>query len=87
LRLNKAIALLASNISIPPIMPLILYGGLALGHWLFTGHGLNFSTHITRALALQYLGQWCVGSVALGALVGTMGTLTTYSVARLFRQR
>jgi uncharacterized protein (DUF2062 family) len=88
LRLNKAIALLASNISIPPIMPFILYGGLALGHWLFTGQALNFSTQqITRTLALQYLGQWCVGSIALGAVVGTMGTLTTYSVARLFRQR
>jgi len=88
LRLNKAIALLASNISIPPIMPFILYGGLALGHWLFTGQSLNFSAQqITRALALQYLGQWCVGSVALGAVVGTMGTLTTYSVARLLRQR
>lgn len=88
LRLNKAITLLASNISIPPIMPFILYGGLALGHWLFTGHGLNFSAQqITRALALQYLAQWCVGSVVLGALVATMGTLTTYSVARLIRQR
>lgn len=88
LRLNKAIALLASNISIPPVMPFILYGGLALGHWLLTGQRLNFSTQqITRTLALQYLGQWCVGSVALGAVVGTMGTLTTYSVARLFRQR
>ena len=88
LRLNKAIALVASNISIPPMMPFILYGGLALGHWLLTGQRLSFSgQQITRALALQYLGQWCVGSVALGAVVGTMGTLTTYSVARLFRQR
>jgi uncharacterized protein (DUF2062 family) len=88
LRLNKAITLIASNISIPPIMPFILYGGLAMGHWLFTGHALNFSTqHFTRALALKCLGEWCVGSVALGAVVGTMGTLTTYSVARLFRPR
>jgi uncharacterized protein (DUF2062 family) len=88
LRLNKAITLLASNISIPPMMPLILYGGLALGHWLFTGQGLNVSSqHFTRALALQYLGQWCVGSVVLGAVVAAMGTLTTYSLARLFRQR
>jgi uncharacterized protein (DUF2062 family) len=88
LRLNKAITLLASNISIPPIMPFILYGGLALGHWLFTGHGLNFSTQqITRSLALQYLEQWCVGSLVLGAAVAAMGIVTTYSVARLFRQR
>ena len=88
LRLNKAITLLASNISIPPTMPFILYGGLALGHWLFTGDGLNLSTQqITRTLALQYLEQWCVGSIVLGAAVAAMGILTTYSVARLFRQR
>ena len=88
LRLNKAITLLASNISIPSIMPFILYGGLALGHWLFTGHGLNFSSQqITRTLALQYLEQWCVGSIVLGAAVAAMGIVTTYSVARLFRQR
>ena len=88
LRLNKAIALLASNISIPPIAPFILYGALALGHWLFTGQGLDFSAQqFTRARALQYLGQWCVGSLVLGALVAAMGTLTTYCVARLLRQR
>ena len=88
LRLNKAITLLASNISIPPIMPFILYGGLALGHWLFTGDGLKLSTQqITRTLALQYLEQWCVGSIVLGAAVAAMGIVTTYSVARLFRQR
>jgi glycosyltransferase involved in cell wall biosynthesis len=88
LRLNKAIALLASNISIPPVMPFILYGGLALGHWLFTGHALDFSAQqITRPLLLKYLGEWCIGSVLLGTLVALMGTVTTYSVARLMRRR
>jgi uncharacterized protein (DUF2062 family) len=88
LKLNKAIALVASNISIPPVAPFILYGSLALGHYLFTGHGLELSTHqMTRAQVLQYLGQWCVGSVALGAIVAAVGTMTAYSVARLMRHR
>jgi uncharacterized protein (DUF2062 family) len=88
LRLNKAIALLASNISIPPVIPFILYGGLALGHWFFTGHALDFSAQqMTRSLALKYLAEWCVGSVTLGALVALMGTVTTYGVARLMRRR
>ena len=72
LRLNKAITLLASNISIPPMMPLILYGALALGHWLFTGHRLvlDFSAQqMTKAKALEYLGQWFVGSLVLAAVV------------------
>ena len=87
-RLNKAITLLASNISIPPVAPFILYGGLALGHWLFTGQGLSFSAEqMTKARALEYVGHWFVGSFVLGALVAAAGTLTTYVLARLLRQR
>ncbi len=90
LRLNKAIALLASNISIPPMMPLILYAALALGHCLMTGHKLvlHFPVQqITKARALEYLGQWLVGSVVLALLVAAVGTVTAYSVARLVRKR
>ncbi len=90
LRLNKAITLLASNISIPPMMPLILYGALALGHWLFTGRALSLSftvRHMTRAAALESLGEWLVGSLVLGVLVAVVGTVTAYSLARLIRQR
>jgi uncharacterized protein (DUF2062 family) len=86
LKLNKAIALLASNISIPPVMPFILYGGLALGHWIFTGRELEFSAHeMTRSLAFHYLGEWCAGSLILGALVALIGMVTTYGIARLWR--
>lgn len=90
LRLNKAITLLASNISIPPMMPLILYGALALGHWLITGHKLALDfpmRQVTRAAALEYLEQWLVGSLVLALLVAAAGTLVAYSLARLIRQR
>jgi uncharacterized protein (DUF2062 family) len=88
LRLNKAVTLLASNISIPPMMPLILYGALALGHWMFTGQWIELSPRqMTRDQALEYLWQWSVGSLALGALVAVLGAAATYSVARLMRQR
>jgi len=88
LRLNKAITLLASNISIPPIMPFILYGALALGHWMFTGQRLDLSVdRMTRAKAFEYLWQWAVGSVALGALVAAAGTGLTYAVATLVRKK
>ncbi|MBP9902066.1 MAG: DUF2062 domain-containing protein [Verrucomicrobia bacterium] len=90
LRLNKAITLLASNISIPPMMPLILYAALALGHWMFTGEALGFDlspAQMTRARALEYLGQWLAGSVALATLVAGLGIIITYSVARLVREK
>lgn len=88
LGLNKAITLVASNISIPPMMPFILYGSLALGHWLFTGQSLDFSPEqMTRERAMEYLGHWFVGSLVLGALVGGFGTLIAYTVAKLLRRR
>ena len=88
LGLNKAITLVASNISIPPMMPFILYGSLALGHWLFTGQPLDFSPEqMTRERAMEYLGHWFVGSLVLGALVGGFGTLIAYTVAKLLRRR
>ena len=88
LGLNKAIALLASNISIPPMMPFILYGALALGHWLFTGQRLVLALdQMTKARALSFFWQWIVGSLALGALVGATGTLITYVLAKLVRKR
>ena len=87
LRLNKAITLLASNISIPPMMPFIFYGALWLGHWLFTGQRLELALdQLTKAKMFEYLWQWIVGSVALGFLVATLGTLFIYTVARLWRK-
>ena len=86
LRLNKAITLLASNISIPPVMPFILYGALALGHWLFTGRAIHVSPHqMTKARALEFFWQWARRQRGAGVLVAAFGTALTYAVARLRR--
>ena len=88
LRLNKMIALLASNISIPPVIPFILYGELVLGHRVCTGGTLEFSRkEISRALVLQYFWQWCIGSLILAIALGLIGIITTYGVARLVRRK
>jgi len=88
LRLNKAITLVASNISIPPMVPFILYGGLALGHRLFTGQELEFSpSQMTKARAVEYFWQWALGSVLLAALAGSLGGIITYALARVTRRR
>jgi uncharacterized protein (DUF2062 family) len=90
LRLNKAITLLASNISIPPIVPFILYGSMLVGHWIFTGQKLaaGFSPQsMTKANALAYFGQWFVGSFALAVMIAALGTIITYFVARLVRRK
>jgi uncharacterized protein (DUF2062 family) len=102
LRLNKAITLLASNISIPPVVPFIIYGSMALGHWTFTGqkleaglspsqmtwaNALAYFHQMTWLKASVYFGQWLAGSVMLAIIVAATGTIITYSVARLVRRK
>ena len=90
LRVNKAITLLASNISIPPMIPLILYAALALGHWLSTGEPVGFDflpSQMTKARALEYFWQWLAGSMVLAAVVAGLGMLVTYLIATLSRKQ
>jgi hypothetical protein len=90
LRLNKAITLLASNISVPPMMPLILYAALALGHWLLTGHKLALgfpAQQMTLPRAMEFVAQFFVGSLVLAATVAVVGTMAAYGLARLARPR
>ena len=83
-RLNKAITLLASNISAPPLAPFVVYGGLVLGHWLFTGQVMHLAPdQVSMTSVREYFGQWVVGSVALAVLAAVAGTLITYAGARL----
>jgi uncharacterized protein (DUF2062 family) len=88
LRLNKAITAVASNISIPPMIPFILYASLLLGHWMFTGQLIEIAPKdMTRAHAVEYFWQWLVGSMALATLVSAVGTVITYIFARVFQKR
>ncbi len=88
LRLNKAITLLASNISIPPLAPFIYCFGLVVGHWIHTGERLETSpSQMTWAHAREYFWEWIFGCVALAVAVALAGTILTYVVARIWRGR
>ena len=88
LRLNKATLLLASHVSIPPLVPFILYGGMVLGHWLFTGESLDISpSQISKGLTLEHFWQWLVGTLALAVMAGLLGMICTYALARLLRKK
>ncbi len=88
LRLNKAIALVASNISIAPLAPFVIGGGFILGHWMFTGEVLPLSLpDMTRERVLEYVWEWLAGSVVLAVVVATLGMMATYLIAKLFWRR
>lgn len=91
LRLNKAVAAVASNISIPPMMPIIFCAALTLGSWLLTGKWFEFSFEsLTRAewfaAAKAHAWEWIVGSLVLASIVSVSGTILTYGIARLVRR-
>jgi uncharacterized protein (DUF2062 family) len=86
-RLNKVITVTASYISIPPMVPLILYfsyrmGGVVLGnHW----EGLQ-SDEITFEYVKRNIIQYIVGAFLLGALSGLTGGIITYFTIRTNRR-
>jgi uncharacterized protein (DUF2062 family) len=90
LRLNKVVAGVASNISIPPMMPFIFFGALTLGHRLLAGEWFAFEK-MSRAdwwtTAKAHAWEWVVGSIALAAIVSVTGMLVTYFIAQLVRKR
>jgi uncharacterized protein (DUF2062 family) len=92
LRLNKAVAAVASNISIPPVAPLIFCGALTLGSWLLTGKWFEFSLKsMTQAewwaAAKAHAWEWVVGSLVLALAVSVVGMVLTYGIARLVRKK
>ena len=86
LKLNKVIAILASNISIPPMIPFIIFGslftgGLILGkQTIIPLSEINFET-TTNAL-LQYL----IGSVIFAVAAGFVFFILAFVVFKLFRK-
>ncbi|MEN8225166.1 MAG: DUF2062 domain-containing protein [Bacteroidota bacterium] len=86
-RLNKIITLAVSNISIPPMIPFILYlsyitGGLVLGK----GVGIDFDNGITLEFVMQNLYQYIIGSLIFGVILALLLGLITYLALLIFRK-
>lgn len=86
-RLNKIIVLAVSNISIPPMIPLILYlsyitGGLLLGR----GAGISHDGEITLAFVTENLMQYIIGALSFGLILAIVLGFITYIVLLIFRR-
>lgn len=86
-RLNKIIVLAVSNISIPPMIPLILYlsyisGGIVLGR----GAGIDFDSGISFEFVANNLFQYILGSLIFGLALALVLGFITYLALLLFRK-
>lgn len=87
LKLNKVISVLSSNISIPPMVPFILYGSFATGAFLLNRPtDLSFQD-ITWELVGYNLIQYLLGSVSLAIVCGCISALFSFSILTLSRRR
>ncbi len=78
LGLNKSLAFLCSNISIPPMIPFLGLASLKLGSLFFGGDILPSEGKITQEFLMNNLSQYLVGSFLLAALTSALLGSMTY---------
>jgi uncharacterized protein (DUF2062 family) len=88
LRLNKFVTVAASNISMPPMLPFILFlsyitGGLIIG---YNEHPLKYSSGITLGWVKENLVLYLVGSIVFGILAAMVLGTITYFLLMIFRK-
>jgi glycosyltransferase involved in cell wall biosynthesis len=87
LKLNKAVVGLTAQISVPPMIPFILYGSIKTGELV-----LNQQVHIrfSRMLSLETLNNiyvYAVGACVLSVVAAILGWILTYLSLKLFRYK
>ena len=86
MKLNKIVALVFSNISIPPMIPFILYGSVWTGAKIM-GEPIAISfSEISLNNVTQSLIQYIVGSFSLAAVLGTVTMCIGWAVMVLCKR-
>jgi uncharacterized protein (DUF2062 family) len=88
LRLNKALVIVAANISIPPMIPIIIYLSNAMGKiWMADkAVNLSFSKDITFADVQNSFLQYVLGAITLALVAGTITTVLSFVLLTLFKK-
>ncbi len=84
-RLNKVLVILAANISIPPLIPIVLYlshytGAIWMGD---DAQYISFSKGITLDTMHNYFIQYAIGAVTLALIAGLVFGIISYGILKL----
>lgn len=83
-KLNKAIVGLTAQISIPPMIPFILYASVKMGEWVC---GEQVDIDLNKFLTIETLKNlyiYYVGATVLSVIAGVLGWLLTLIILKLF---
>lgn len=88
-KLHKPFVIVAANISIPPMIPFIIFGSIAMGGFVL-GHPLSEFSFLQMtgldSIANHFF-QYIVGSLVLAFSLGLMSGGVTYLLLLIFRKK
>lgn len=88
-RLNTALVIIAANISIPPMIPLIIFLSYKMGA-LWMGNDVTpfvFSSDITLESVKNNLSQYIFGSITLAVVAGFFFGFLSWILLKLFKRK
>ncbi len=88
-KLNKPIVIVSSNISIPPMIPIILFASFKTGGIFIEAEKLNlvYNSGISFDLIKDNLFQYLVGSLVFGVILAIVFGILTYILLLIFRKK
>ena len=89
LKLNKTLVIIAANISVPPMIPLLIFLSYKMGTvWIpHQAVTLHFSSHITLEAIRINLLQYIYGSITLAIVAGILFSLLTLALLKFFKRK
>lgn len=87
LRLNKVVAIVFSNVSIPPMIPFILYGSMVAGSITLGMDNIFSLDDISFESIGLSLTQYIVGSCTLATVAGVVVWLVAFTVMTLCKRK
>jgi glycosyltransferase involved in cell wall biosynthesis len=86
--LSKLIASVAANISIPPMIPIILYFSYVTGGYVTQGKSnIKFSTNLSVKSFENNLLQYVIGSIALAIILSIFAGIISFLILKCFRKK
>jgi glycosyltransferase involved in cell wall biosynthesis len=88
-KLNKPLVIIAANISIPPMIPVIIFASYKMGAYWMGANALqvDFSNALTLASIKQNLLQYIYGSITLAIVAAIVSGLLTFIFLKLIDKK
>jgi len=88
-KLNKPLVIIAANISIPPMIPVIVFASYKAGALWMGNHAtqLDYGSNITLAAIKKNLTQYIYGSITLAIVAAVFFGVLTFVLLKLFTNK